>query len=246
MAKTKKTDAPAAVPSPTAAKSEPRKKRAVLFELENIAVGGRQIAFDVMKKIMADKGVKLTPFLFSRYCLDRSLKNGVGELLESLGKVRLSKEKLVADIIDDMKSALLRESLALAPVMKKLTKRAAEENVVVGALSCLDRDTARQLVDKLKLSDEIAEVVPCACGERNYPSADAWLKLAKNMSISPGACVVVATCSRSSQSAVSSGMRCLVVPDSFTSFQDFGGADYVLDTLDDAAIDRIFELLEDR
>jgi beta-phosphoglucomutase-like phosphatase (HAD superfamily) len=66
------------------------------------------------------------------------------------------------------------------------------------------------------------------------------------MSMSPGVCVVIATCSMSSKAAVSSGMRCVVIPDKFTAFQDFGGADYVSDELDEAAIDKAFSLLEDR
>ena len=242
MAKTKKASAP----ETPVTKNEAPRKRAILFELENVAAGGRQVAFDVMKKIMADKGVKLTPFLFSRYVLSGSLKKGLGEMLESLGKGRLSEEKLASEVADEVKSALLRASLTLDPGVKKLMARASAEGVAVGVLSCLDRDTALQLVSKLKLDGDISTVLPYVCDGKAYPSADAWMKLGKMMSMSPGVCVVVATCSRSSKAALSSGMRCLVIPDKYTSFQDFGGADYVTDTLDESAIDKIFSLLDER
>jgi beta-phosphoglucomutase-like phosphatase (HAD superfamily) len=227
-------------------KSETPKKCAILLELENVTVGGRQIAFDVMKKIMADKGVKLTPFHFSRYCMTSSLKKGIGEMLEALGKGRLSEEKMASDVAEEIKSLLMKGSLTLAPGVKKLVKRAAEEGVAIGVLSCYDRETAQQLVKKLELDKGISAVFAQACEERSYPSTDSWLRLAKTMSMSPGVCVVIATCSMSSKAAVSSGMRCVVIPDKFTAFQDFGGADYVSDELDEAAIDKAFSLLEDR
>jgi hypothetical protein len=40
-------------------------------------------------------------------------------------------------------------------------------------------------------------------------------------------------------------MRCVVVPDRFTNFQDFGGADFVVETLDnDGTVKDVLGLLE--
>jgi len=41
-------------------------------------------------------------------------------------------------------------------------------------------------------------------------------------------------------------MKCVAIPDTFTQCQDFGGADCVADVLDEAVVDTIFSLLEDR
>jgi beta-phosphoglucomutase-like phosphatase (HAD superfamily) len=242
MSKTKK--APATESS--AMTKETPQKCAILFELENIAVGGRQIVFDVLKKAMADKGVKLIPALFSRYCLAHSFGNGIGELLETAGKGRVSKDKLASEVKDEVKTVLLNQSLTVAPGLKKLLKRAAEKGMVVGALTCLDRDTALQLLGKLKLDGEVSAVHPYACDEKNHPSADTWLKLARNMSMTPGACVAVATSAMSAKAALTSSMKCVAIPDSFTQCQDFGGADCVADALDESVVDTIFSLLEDR
>jgi beta-phosphoglucomutase-like phosphatase (HAD superfamily) len=242
MPKTKKAPAPQA----PAIKTEASKKFAILFELENVAIGGRQIVFDVTKKALADKGVKLTPALFSRYCLARPFSQGVGELLESAGKGRVSKDKLAADVVDEVKSMLLNQSPALAPGVRKLLKHAAEKGVAVGALSCLDRDTALQVLGKLKLDGEVSAVLPYACDDKNQPSADAWLKLARNMSMTPGACLAVATSATAAKAALALNMKCVAIPDTFTQCQDFGGADCVADVLDEAVVDTIFSLLEDR
>ena len=242
MAKMKKASAS----EDSTRRTVPLSKRAVLFDLEHVAVNGRQIGYEVMKKALAEKGVKLNPFLFSRYGLTSSLKNGMGEMLESLGKGRLSEEKLAADIIEETKSVLLKDTPAPSPGFKKLVKRVVERGMSAGALSCLDRESAHQLVGALKLNVEVTGILPCACEDRSYPSPEAWLRLAKNMSMTPGACVVLASCSVSCKAALSSGMRCVVIPDKFTSYQDFGGADAVVDELDDGALDTIVELLESR
>ena len=242
MPKTKKETKPA-VP---VIKSAPLRKRGLLFELENVAVGGHQVVFDTIKKHVADKGAKLTPVLFSRYILTGPLKDGLGALLEFLGKGRVSADKLASDVMEDVKAALLKESLAIAPGLKKILKRAAEERVAVGVLSCLDRDTATQLVGRMKQDSEITTILPYACDGKSHPSPDAWLKLARMMSLVPGACVALSTSALSCKAAIASNVRCVVIPDQFTRFEDFGGADHVAETLDDTASDRIFSLLEDR
>jgi beta-phosphoglucomutase-like phosphatase (HAD superfamily) len=240
----KKKKAPA--PEAPVTKTEAAKKCAILFELENVAMGGRQMVFDVLKKELAGKGIKLTPPLFSRYCLAQSFSHGVGELLESGGKGRMSEEKLASHVVDEVKSVLLNESVTVAPGVKKLLKRAAAKGVAVGALSCFDSNTARQLLGKLKLEGEISAVLPYACDEKNHPSADAWLKLARNLSMTSGVCVAVATSAISAKAALTSSMKCVAVTDPFTRYQDFGGADCVADALDDPVLDTIFSLLDVR
>ena len=243
MPKTKKVVTPV---DPSSVKNGPQKTRAVLFELDNVAVDGRKIAFNVMKEILADKGVKITLPMFSRYGITSSLKKSMGKLLESLGKGRLSNEKLAADIVAGVQAAFLNEPLTVAPGVKQIVKRATAEGVAVGVLSCLDRHTAQHLMTKLQLDEGVSAVLAADGEERIRFSVEAWRKLARALSVSPGACVVLATCSASSQAAIAAGMRCVAIPDLYTSFQDFGGADYVVDKLDDEAIAAVFSLLEDR
>lgn len=216
---------------------------AVLLELENVAVNGRQIIYDVFKSVLADKTMKLTPLMFSRYCLDPSSKDFLQALLEVMGKKRLSHEKLLAEITQGIKLSFTDGTVKLESGFKKVLKRATEHNTLVGVLSGLDEETARQLMTKLGLDNMAANLFSYASEDRNFPTSDAWLKLAKNLSIPPYMCIVVATGSASCRAALSGGMKCVVVPDKFTSFQDFSGTDYMIDVLNDAAVEQIFALL---
>ena len=218
--------------------------RAILFELENVAVKGRQIIYDVLKSVLAAKGVEMGRLMFSRYCICLPVKHFFSDLLASAGKTRLSADKLLAEITEGIKLSLTDGSLKLDSALVKVLKAAAGRNVHAGALSCLDGETSQQLMTKLGLADMGVRLHSSSCRDNNCSGADTWLKLAKHVSIPSSRCLVLATSSSSCKAALSAGMRCIVIPDTFTSFQDFGGADYVLGALSEIAVEDIFGLLQ--
>jgi len=218
--------------------------RAVLFELENFAVKGRQMVFDVLKKVFADKDIDLNLGMFSRYCSQPSVKHFLPIMLKMDGKAKVSEPKLIVEVADAIAQVFTDGSIKLEPGVPRMLKAMDADQVTVAALSSLGDDTARQLAAKLELVDRGVTLLSYSGQEKNFPSADAWLKLAKKISVSPACCVVVATSSVSCKAALSAGMRCVVVPDKFTSFQDFGGVDHVFDDFNDEAISRIIELFK--
>ncbi|OGV67489.1 MAG: hypothetical protein A2283_04625 [Lentisphaerae bacterium RIFOXYA12_FULL_48_11] len=217
--------------------------RAVLFEMENLAIKGRQLAFDVLKKALADKDIELTLHMFSRYCSQPSVKQFLPLMLKSEAKAKVSEAKLISEISDAINNAFVSASFKLDSGVAKLLKAASDQNIVVAALSSLNDETARQLAAKLELIDRGVTLLSYSSQEKNFPSADAWLKLAKRISVSPACCVVIATSSVSCKAALSAGMRSVVVPDQYTAFQDLGGADFVFDDFGEEAIDHIIKLL---
>ncbi len=223
--------------------TEENPKVALLFELESLAINGRKISFDVVKAVLADKDVALTPALFSRYCLNSSVAQSIPALLQGVGKARAATEKLTAEIAEDIKLSLVEGSVRANSAISAIIQEASSETVSIGVLSAMDDKTAGKLMDKVGLDESNAQLFLCDAGDRQFPSADAWLKLAKSMEVSPSLCMVLATSAASCKAALSAGMRCAVIPDEFTSFQDFGGADYVVDQLDLSVFKSLFELV---
>jgi len=217
--------------------------KAVLFELENFAVKGRDVVFNVLKKILADKDVKLTLGMFSRYCSHPSVKHFLPMMLKMEAKAKVSEPKLITEVGEAITSAFAGGSLKLEAGVPRLLK-AMESSVVVAALSGLDNETARQVAANLGLVDSGVTILSYPNHGKNFPSADAWLKLAKKISIQPARCVVVATSAVSCKAALSAGMRSIIVPDKYTAYQDFGGADNIFDEFDDSAIECITQLLK--
>lgn len=227
-----------------AATGKDRPRPAVLFELENVAVGGRRIVYDVLSRLLKERKARLTPALFSRFCLDTPPSRFVPRLLSVLDKGKTSPEKLIADFCAQRRKALAETTAVADTELKGLLGELIKREVPVGALSELaDGDFAKRL-GRMGLADIRIKILPLTAEDRAAPTADAWLKLAKSLSASPSACIAVATGAASAKAAVSGGMRCVAVVDEFTAFQDFGGADFVTDTLDADAVAGILAILE--
>ena len=93
-----------------------------------------------------------------------------------------------------------------------------------------------RILADLGLPDMDSRVLSCGEEYGSCPGANLWLRLAENMMIPPSRCVAIATSAASCKAAIAAKMRSVVIPDKFTAFQDFGGADVVFDTLDKNAI----------
>lgn len=218
--------------------------RALLFELENVAASGRQIVYDVLKSVLAEKGVKMTPIMFSRCCLQPCVKQFLPRLLAVSKKERLSEGKLLTEIERGIDLSFSDGSIKLAAGVESLLAAARKEGVRTGAVSALGAETVKQLAEKLGLGEMGVHALPCSAEDKVFPSADAWLTLAKDISVRPLLCVAVVTSSTACRTALSAGMKCAAVPDAFTAFQDFGGADCVADELSDDAVKEIIGLIQ--
>ncbi len=159
-------------------------------------------------------------------------------------KKKVSEDKLVSQISEQVKKSMLDKSIKANAGLKRVIKRAVEENIAVGALSSFEEAQAKELLTRIGLKDVGDNILCSNHSDRPHLSADAWLKLAKNMAVSPSACLAITSCKASCRAALTAGMRCVVRPDKYTSFQDFGGADYVIDELNNEVVDMMFALLE--
>jgi beta-phosphoglucomutase-like phosphatase (HAD superfamily) len=218
--------------------------RAILFEMEFVALKGRQLIFDMLKKLLADKGIELSPVLFSRYCMSPRVKHFVSILLSTSGKTRFSDAKLVQEINEGVRASLLDGSVKPLPAFVSFLKGPCPKGVTVGALSMLDEPAARALAEKMGLPEMGVSQVSGTDPEKEYPTPDAWLKLAKKIAVRPPLCVALVTSSAACRSAVSAGMRCVAVPDRYTGFQDFGGADLVRTSVQDTDVKEVLDILK--
>jgi beta-phosphoglucomutase-like phosphatase (HAD superfamily) len=210
--------------------------------MDNVVVNGRRILFEVAKSALAEKDIKLTVPAFSRYCLGRSIKSFANLLLASTDKARLSPEKLAERINKGYRDAMAAAGVRISRGITAVFKRAAELRVPVGVLSGLDRSVTDGVLSRHSLA--ASHMLAVSSTDRVFPSVDAWLRAAKNMGVKPAACVAVASSAAACKEALAAGMRCVAVADEFTSFQDFGGVDFVVDSIDDEAVDRMVSLLD--
>lgn len=216
---------------------------ALLFELENIGFQGRQVVFDVLKSVLADKDMKLTPVLFSRCCVDKPVEESLPQLLELLGHPRVSAEKLVPEIMQGIRASLVDNTPKSPAALAGLLTQVQADGYRIGAVSDLDQEAAMQLYAKLDIGEPEEGAVVAAESELGTADSRAWKSVARSIDALIPSCVVLTTSSRTAHAAVASGMRCIVIPDAYTSFQDFGGTDSILDGLDDGGAKAILDTL---
>ena len=212
---------------------------AVLFQLEDVAVPGRKIAYDVLKKALAEQKVDLSLPVFSRYCLNSTPQSYIPAIMESLGAQKVPSEKLVGQVVSAIAEQASSDSIKLNSGLAKVLQIARERNFVIGVISTWTEETCQALLAKFGLSDLGARLLAFKDVTKTFPSADIWLKTAKAISIKPRRCLVVGGNMAACKSAMSADLRCVAIPDEFTSFQDFSGADLILDNLEAMAAKEI-------
>jgi len=206
---------------------------AVLFDLENVAAHGREAAYKVLKSILKEHKIDFQPAHFARYCMAATPDQYVPGLLEALG-LKLSAKKLAEDVTSGMVMNLSSRDGGLKPGFAAMLDEAAKQGISLAALSALPKATAEGLLKKLGMADKNVQVYSLSDDlDEACPRSDSWLKIAKAMSRPSSSCAVLASNRDCCRAALAAGMRCVAVPDEYTAFQDFGGADIVLDSLEE-------------
>ena len=218
---------------------ETRKKTApppvsagLVFELEKLAMPGQRLLFEACQKVLKDKQVALTPVLWSRFGLATPLAQGLGRLLAMLDKKALVADKLARAIQDIFFREIARPAVKLNAALNTLLTEAAKLNIKIGALSFLPDEQAQALLVHLGLQERV-----CLCVVQkaavSVPTPDCWLMTCKAIGVPARRCVAVVESTVACNAALEADLRCVVVPDEFTAYQDFGGADQVVEDLKD-------------
>jgi beta-phosphoglucomutase-like phosphatase (HAD superfamily) len=230
----------------TERKQSTQPAQVVLLELENLAVTGREILWECLKQTLKEKEIRLTPMRFVKHCLAAPASRYVPEIIKEESRTRLSEEKLVAETAEAIKQAFTDKGLKLSAGVKALLAACNQRGAPVGLLSGLGLETAQALSAQLGFEAATVPVMSCVTAERVMPNADNWLKLAKAFRVTPARCVTLTTSADSCRAAVAAGMRVVAIPDEYTGYQDFGGADLIIDELTDKTVDSILSLGERR
>jgi len=212
---------------------------ALLFELENIVVEGRSAIFNVLNSILTEQGTELSQANFSRYCTCSVPSRYMADLLVTLGTKKLSADKTIEDLDSGLAMFYSSNDLALKDGVLAFLKAAKKRGVALGAVSGLPKEMAASVLKKTGLSDLEVEMVSFNGTAAASPRADTWMMMAKAMSIGTRQCVAIGSSSLACKAALSAGMRSVAIPDPFTDFQDFGGAEIIDGSLADINVSKV-------
>ncbi|MDD5483646.1 MAG: HAD hydrolase-like protein [Kiritimatiellae bacterium] len=215
---------------------------ALVLELEFMLFRGRQLMYEAFCRVLKEHQLALDQTFFSRYCLPRKIEKCLRGLLPAMGKKGLAPENIADKIRREFESSLNADTTRPAPELVALLKKTAAAGAKTGLLSFLAREKAEQLMARAGL-DQTAFLHVMKKEADDLPTPDSWLSLLKAMAVVPRCAIALVDGATACQSALAVGMRCCAVPDCFTEWQDFTGADRVEENISGLSPDGIITLL---
>ncbi|MDA1230260.1 MAG: hypothetical protein O2856_05760 [Planctomycetota bacterium] len=211
---------------------------ALIFELENIAVGGRECQYKALEKALSSSKVSLNPILYSRFCVDRSIKAALTGLFGHNGDNSAVSDKIIeaaqAELATRLAAVVETKNTELDGVLAKLKQK----GVAIGAVSALSKNLVDPLSAALDCGGRGITVQTSPNANGRYPSMDTWRSAARALKVKSIRCVAICTSAASCRNAIAANMACIAIPDKYTNFQDFGGTNAVLESLEISVINR--------
>lgn len=221
--------------------TEKRPTHALIFELEYVAARTRRVEFESIKSAIASKGVELTHVMFSRSGMSPLHRAAITDVLLRAGKKADAIEKAVGQV-NKAVTNYCRNEAELDADLAKLIKAARDRGIPAVAFTALPEADALALMKKLGLDELGVELIIPEEVKESFPRADDWLKMLKQADKDGVTLVAVVSSKIACKGALTAGAACVVVPDEFTEYQDFGGAKLVLSSLKDEKPDTILDL----
>ena len=208
----------------------PSVRKILLMELEGVAVPVRGVVFEALKKSLGAGKFGVAEFI--RYGLHAVPEHMANDLTGHLELKATTRDALLAQVNKAL-AEYFDDSPRLAEGLDALLDAAEKQQACIGFLSWQSDERARLLMERAGLTGERKRLFTFPEITHEFPGADHWLKAAKLSGCDARCCVTLVSSHASCRAALAAGMRCAVVPDAYTSYQDFGGADFVADRIAD-------------
>jgi len=207
---------------------------AFLFEFDHLVAGYRDAAFDVLQSIFDD--VDLTPVHYSRFGLSEGPHKTIDLFQTGLGVKKGPPKKVSEELVSGIKMHLESGGVHVSDDLRNVVVQAREREMRVIGVTSIPPQARDALAERLDLSGLGIELQAFGRDLEPYPKADAWLRLTKELDIPASRSISLTTSAQSCKSSITADIPTLAVPDAFTSFQDFGGAMAVLDSLPEVVL----------
>ncbi|MCX7818944.1 MAG: hypothetical protein N2652_07045 [Kiritimatiellae bacterium] len=214
--------------------------RAMVMELETFAIPLRRVLFEAAREALSEQGITFDEAAMIRYGVHAAPRRIAAALAAAYG-LKPAAESALAERIERAATRFL-ESPAAVPLigLDRVLNLAIEHNARLGFVSWQPEAAAAALIERLGFSrwTPVVSCSPSPAGE--FPGADSWLRLLKSMARRPQDSVALVNSHVACRSALTAGLRIVVVPDDFTLHQDFSGADVLTHHLADLDAQMLF------
>ena len=215
--------------------------RGVVIEFDFTAIDGGQILFETAQKILAAKGVDLTIKLEALHLSGGNYQGGLAELFRALDK-KCDAAATARDLHDAFGKALTAKAVAaVTPGLKAFIIALVEKGVKVVIATRSDLETLRPAFEGF----DPEKVVLYAEPSMSYGNCkwDAWRRACNQNGLVDVLTVGVTGSGKGVKSALVAGMSAIAILHDHVAYQDFGGADVVVDSFNAKLAEEAFRML---
>lgn len=218
-------------------------KSALIFEMDNVALGARRIRYEVLAGILQEQGIELTPVVYSRYCLHPAPSAFMPGFLKRMQYTATPPEQVIERMMGETVSRLMQKTTVVNEGLIKWIQAAVSRGAVVACVSMLPQESADAVAAHLgfeRWGVEVFSALPNA-EDRSFPRAEHWLRMIKAIDRNPTRCLALVSSMFTAKTALAAMMNVVAVPDEFTEYQDFCGANLVCADLKEVKPSAFFE-----
>lgn len=219
--------------------AEEKKVRGVVVEFDFAVLDGSALLFDVAKKVLAGVGIDFTKKLEALHLAGGNYQGALAELFEKTG-CKADAAQVARELGDAFKAAVAEKAPAAATgAFKEFVKAVVAKDVKVVVATRGDADA-------LAAALEGTGATVCADVSATYGCAkwDAWRRVCHANGFVDVLTAGVTGSGHGVKAALLAGLSALAVVHEHVAYQDFGGADAVVDQLDAKAAKEILRMLK--
>ena len=217
-------------------------KSALIFEMDNVALGARRIRFEVLEGILKEQRIALTPIQFSRYCLHPAPALYMPEFLKAMKYTAATPDQVVERLAGETTSRLMQKTTLISDGLVKWMDAALERGAAIACASMLPQASADAVAAHLgfdRWGVKVYSGLPSV--DKAFPRAEHWLRIAKAVGRGPKRCLALVSNMATAKTALAAMMHVVAVTDEFTEYQDFCGANLVCSDLKEIEPHGFFE-----
>ena len=216
-------------------------KSALIFEMDNVALGARRIRYEVLAGILKEQRIELSPIQFSRYCLHPAPSMYMPAFLAAMKYTAAKPEQVVERLLGETTSRLMQKTTIISDGLVKWLDAAIARGAAIACASMLPLASAEGVAAHLGFDRWGIKVFSGAPADKGFPHAESWLRMAKAIGRNPKRCLAIVSNMATTKTALAAMMHVVVVTDEFTEYQDFCGANLVCSDLKEVKPDAFFE-----
>ena len=201
---------------------------AIIFDMDGVLVDSEPLGFEAMRRVMARQGIAYTHADNDEFVGRTTLEEC--QVLTARHRLATDPRELTQAYVDIL-VGLIREQPRPLPGVPGVLESLRAAGYRMALASSADLAVIAENVSALRLERLFEAIVSGTQVARGKPAPDVFVETARQLRVSPEACLVVEDSRNGLLAAKAAGMTCAVIPCSSTRHQDFSEADHCLQAL---------------